>query len=67
MVLQIFILIVGFVIQIKGADYFVDGASVLAKMFGVSERMISFTIVALGTSLPELMTSILATRKGQYE
>lgn len=36
-------------------------------MFGVSERMISLTIVALGTSLPELVTSISATRKGQYE
>lgn len=67
MVLQIFILIVDFVIQIKGADYFVDGASVLAKMFGVSERMIFLTIVALGTSLPKLVTSISATRKGQYE
>ena len=67
MILQIFILIVDFVIQIKGSDYFVDGASVLAKMFGVSERMISLTIVALGTSLPELVISISATRKGQYE
>lgn len=52
---------------IIGSNFVVDGASALAKMFGVSERMISLTIVALGTSLPELVTSISATRKGQYD
>lgn len=57
----------GLVGIIIGSNFVVDSASNLAKMFGVSERMISLTIVALGTSLPEVVTSISATRKGQYD
>ncbi len=46
---------------------FVDGAVKIAQLFGVSERVIGLTIVAIGTSMPELMTSIVAARKGQND
>ena len=48
---------------VLGSNFVVDGASELAKIIGISERMISLTIVALGTSLPELVTSVTATKK----
>ena len=64
---SILLCICGLLGIIIGSNFVVDSASELAKMFGVSERMISLTIVALGTSLPELVTSISATRKGQYD
>ena len=50
-----------------GSNFVVDGASGLAKIIGISDRMIALTIVALGTSLPELVTSVTATRKGEYD
>jgi len=50
---------------IYGSDLFVDNASAIAKALGVSEAVIGLTIVACGTSLPELATSIIAARKGQ--
>lgn len=59
--------IVGIISIILGSNLVVDSASVLAKSLGVSERMISLTIIALGTSLPELVTSIMATKKGEYD
>ncbi len=52
---------------VLGSNFVVDGASGLARIIGVSERMISLTIVALGTSLPELVTSVTATKKGEYD
>lgn len=52
---------------VLGSDFAVDGASQLARMFGVSERFIGLTIVALGTSLPELVTSVTAARKGNAD
>lgn len=59
--------ILGIIAIIIGSNFVVDSASYLAKAIGVSERMISLTIIALGTSLPELVTSIVATRKGEYD
>ena len=59
--------ILGIVGIIMGSRFVVDGASTIAEILGVSQRMISLTIVALGTSLPELATSIAATRKGEYD
>ncbi len=50
-----------------GADFLVDGASTLAKMLNISERVISISIVALGTSLPELTTSIIAVIKKEMD
>ena len=58
---------VGLVMIILGSNFVVDSASYLAKAFGVSERIISLTIIALGTSLPELVTSVMATKKGEYD
>lgn len=50
-----------------GGKMFVDGAVRIAHIFGVSERVIGLTIVAIGTSMPELVTSIVAARKGQND
>ena len=58
MILNIILLVIGFVILIKGADYFVDGASSIAGNFKVSKMLIGLTIVAFGTSAPELAVSI---------
>lgn len=59
--------IFGIVAIVVGSNFVVDSASFIAKGLGVSERMISLTIIALGTSLPELVTSVTATRKGEYD
>ena len=67
MVLQIFLLLVGFVALIKGADIFVDGSSSLAAIFKVPTVIIGLTIVALGTSAPELAVSTSAALKGANE
>lgn len=57
--------IAGLVITIFGARYLVSGAVTLAQSMGVSETVIGLTIVAIGTSMPELVTSLIAVRKGQ--
>ena len=67
MVLQIVLLILGFVALIKGADIFVDGSSSLAAIFKVPSVIIGLTIVALGTSAPELAVSTSAALKGSNE
>ena len=58
---------VGLALIVFGSDVTVDAATALAKIFGVSERFIGLTIVALGTSLPELFTSVAAARKGNAD
>ncbi|MGN0586897.1 MAG: calcium/sodium antiporter [Oscillospiraceae bacterium] len=60
---QFLILIVGFVLLIKGADWFVDGASGIADRFGIPQIVIGLTIVAFGTSAPEAAVSIAAAIK----
>ncbi len=57
-------LVVGFVFLIKGADFLVEGASSLAKKFGVSSLIIGLTIVAFGTSMPELVVNVIAALNG---
>ena len=64
---SIVLTIIGLIGIVLGSNFVVDGASGLAKIIGISERMISLTIVALGTSLPELVTSVTATKKGEYD
>lgn len=59
--------IVGIISIVLGSNLVVDNASNVAKIIGISEKMIALTIIALGTSLPELVTSITATRKGEYD
>jgi len=61
------LLILGFVFLIKGADFLVDGASSLAKRVGVSPLVIGLTIVAFGTSMPELIVNIFASINGNTE
>ena len=58
---------VGLVAIILGSNFSVDAASNIARILGLSERFIGLTIVALGTSLPELVTSVMAARKGNAD
>ncbi len=67
MLLNIVLLVVGFILLIKGADIFVDGASSLAENFKVPKMVIALTIVAFGTSAPELAVSVQAILKGSSE
>lgn len=57
----------GLLLLVLGADWLVDGCSRLAAMFGVSELVIGLTVVAVGTSLPELVTSIVAALRGHRD
>ena len=59
--------IVGGVVVVWGSDITVDAATAIAQILGMSERFIGLTIVALGTSLPELVTSVTAARKGNAD
>lgn len=61
MLIQILLLIAGLVLLVKGADWLVDGASVLAKRFRVSDLAIGLTIVAFGTSAPEFVVNTIAS------
>ncbi len=60
-------LIIGFLLLIKGADLFVDGSSSIAKIFKVPSIIIGLTIVAMGTSAPELAVSLSASLQGNNE
>ena len=64
MLLDIILLVVGFVLLIKGADVFVEGASKVAAKFYIPEIVIGLTIVAFGTSAPEAAVSIASAYKG---
>ena len=64
---SIAMIVFGLLAVVLGSDLVVRGASDIAANFGVSQRLISLTIVALGTSLPELVTSVIATKKGEYD
>lgn len=59
--------IIGLICIIVGSNFVVDSASSLAAIIGISEKMISLTVIAFGTSLPELVTSVTATKKGEYD
>lgn len=59
--------VIGVVLVVWGSDVSVDAASALAEIFGMSQRLIGLTIVALGTSLPELVTSVSAAIKGKAD
>lgn len=63
----LFLTIIGLVLIVWGSDVAVDAATVIAKKIGLTERFIGLTIVALGTSLPELFTSVSAAMKGKAD
>lgn len=65
--MEYFLLLVGFVLLIKGADFFVDGSSSLARLLRVPSVVIGLTIVALGTSAPEAAVSITASLNGNND
>ncbi len=57
-------IIVGFVALVKGADWLVDGASAIAKRFGISDLVIGLTVVAFGTSMPEFVVNMVSVAEG---
>jgi len=63
----IIFMLLGGTMVVKGSDFTVEGASEIARFFGMSERFIGLTIVAFGTSLPELVTSVTAAKKGNAD
>jgi K+-dependent Na+/Ca+ exchanger family protein len=67
LVKALLMIVIGLFGIVLGSDFVVKGASEIAATFGVSQRIISLTIVAFGTSLPELVTSVIATKKGEYD
>lgn len=64
MVVWIVLIVLGFILLIKGADFLVDGASNIAKKFHIPEIIIGLTIVSIGTSMPELFVSITSAIEG---
>lgn len=65
--MDLLLLIIGLAFLVKGADFLIDGAGSLAKRFGIPEFVIGLTIVAFGTSLPELTVNITASLKNASE
>lgn len=65
--MKIILLIIGFVLLVKGADYFVDGCSKVAASLGIPSLVIGLTIVAFGTSAPETAVSVIASLKGNSD
>lgn len=65
--LLILFIILGGAMIVLGSNFTVDSASFIAKKFGMTDRFIGLTIVAFGTSLPELVTSVIAARKGNSD
>ena len=61
------LLLVGFLLLIKGADYFVEGSSSIAKLLRVPTVVIGLTVVALGTSMPEMAVSVTAAMTGNND
>lgn len=64
---QLIAIVGGIAAIVFGSDLAVDGATAIAKAFGMSDRVIGLTIVALGTSLPELVTSVTAAKRGRAD
>ncbi len=67
MILELLLLAIGFVMLVKGADWFVDGAAGIARKFHIPQLIIGLTIVAMGTSAPEAAVSISAAMKGSAD
>lgn len=67
MIVSMLMLALGFLMLVKGADWFVEGASAIADRFGIPQLIIGLTIVAMGTSAPEAAVSITAALKGSAD
>ena len=67
MLVEIILIIIGFALLIKGADFLVDGASNVAKKFHIPEIVVGLTIVSIGTSMPELIVSTMAAIEGHSD
>ena len=67
LVKSILFIILGIILLKFGGEFVVNSASEIARMFGMSEKLISLTILAVATSLPELITSLVATKKGEID
>ena len=67
LVITICLSIIGLTAIIWGGDLVVNSASVIAQQLGMSENLVGLTVVAIGTSLPELVTSLVATKKGEVD
>jgi len=63
MIINILLIIAGFILLVKGADWLVEGASGIAKKFHIAEIIIGLTIVSIGTSMPELFVSVTSAMK----
>lgn len=63
----IILIIVGFIALVKGADWLVDGASAVAKRFGISDLVIGLTVVAFGTSMPEFVVNMVSVAEGSTD
>ena len=61
------LIIVGFIALVKGADWLVDGASAIAKRFGISDLVIGLTVVAFGTSMPEFVVNMVSVAEGSTD
>lgn len=62
--MAVILIIAGFVALVKGADFLVDGASSIAKRFGISDLVIGLTVVAFGTSMPEFVVNMVSVAEG---
>lgn len=67
MIIELILFVAGIFLLVKGADFLVDGSASLAKRIGVSTLVIGLTVVAFGTSMPELIINVLAALKGSSE
>ena len=67
MILSIFLIIIGFALLLKGADFLVEGSSSIAKKFHIPEIIIGLTIVSIGTSMPELFVSLTSALEGHSD
>ena len=63
----IIFIIVGFIALVRGADFLVDGASAIAKRFGISDLVIGLTVVAFGTSMPEFVVNMVSVAEGSTD
>jgi cation:H+ antiporter len=65
--LEYILFVIGFILLVKGADYLVDGSSIIATRLGIPQLIIGLTVVAFGTSMPELVVAVISSINGSSE